>query len=905
MRGFGILQPRVGVSLPSAYRSRFAAIHSGHPGVDPYTTAVSDVYQDLYGEGSFTGKGIYDVDAFEQATRGRFPENTLLSHDLIEGSYARAGLATDIQVFDDYPSRYLAYARRKHRWIRGDWQLLRWLGRWVPGPDGRERNRLSLLSRWKLFDNLRRSLLEIAQLAFFVAGWTIFPGSPLRWTRSGCWRSPRRGSSRSCSLPAVRRSTSRGGRTTRRSVTTRGRASSSSASPSPSCRTRRGSPPTPSCARCGGRSVSGRHLLEWQTASQAERATSGSARVVWGAMWPAVAIAGVAVVLLVLRAGHDEAMRWPLVVGRAAPHRPVDGVARGRAGARGADGASKRRLAAPLREEAMRYARAHWLFFERFVGAETNWLAPDNFQDDPDPVVAMRTSPTNIGLQLLATVSAYDLGFISADTMAKRLEQAFRSLERMGRFRGHFYNWYDLQDLRVLEPAYISTVDSGNLAGHLIALRQACLTIAKDAKDADARDAARARSRISARRTPRRWTSSSCSTGSASCSRSATRSARTRSTASSYDLLASEARLASFVAIAKNDVPVDHWFRLGRTLTHASGETALVSWSGSMFEYLMPALVMRSFPQTVLDQTCHGAVRRQISYAAERGVPWGISESAYNVRDRHLTYQYRAFGVPDLALKRGLGRDLVVAPYATALAAMVDAPAALANIATLERRGALGEYGFRDALDYTRPAPGESSAIVKNYMAHHIGMSIVALTNVLEGDVWQRAVPRRPARALRRAAAARAHPAAARLPAGRARRRRRGAPRAGDRAARRARVRHAGHRAAARRAARPSAVHDHGQQPRLGLQPLRGDRRHPLARRRDDGQHRAVLLREGRDDAAACGARRTSRCARRPIRTAPRSPPTASRSTAWTGTSRRGRRSPSCRRTRRRSGASR
>src|SRR6185436_271893 len=206
---------------------------------------------------------------------------------------------------------------------------------------------------------------------------------------------------------------------------------------------------------------------------------------------------------------------------------------------------------------------------------------------------------------------------------------------------------------------------------------------------------------------------------------------------SHYDLLASEARLASFIAIAKNDVPVDHWFRLGRTLTHASGETALVSWSGSMFEYLMPALVMRSYPQTVLDQTCHGAVRRQISYATERGVPWGISESAYNVRDRHLTYQYRAFGVPDLALKRGLGRDLVIAPYAAVLAAMIDAPAALSNLATLERKGALGEYGFRDALDYTRPGPGEKFGIVRNYMAHHIGMSIVALTNVLEGDVWQ------------------------------------------------------------------------------------------------------------------------------------------------------------------------
>jgi len=344
------------------------------------------------------------------------------------------------------------------------------------------------------------------------------------------------------------------------------------------------------------------------------------------------------VVLLVLRAEHNEALRWPLVLSAApllalwmaspaaAVELAVPAVQR------------KRRLAAPLREEALRYARSHWLFFEKFVGADTNWLAPDNFQDDPDPVVAMRTSPTNIGLQLLATVSAYDLEFISLDTMAKRLEQAFRSLERMGRFRGHFYNWYDLQDLRVLEPAYISTVDSGNLAGHLIALRQACLTMAKDVTDQTTRARLDTVAHQAAAYTEamdfeflfdqeRELFSIGYSVGSHTLD------------GSSYDLLASEARLASFVAIAKNDVPVDHWFRLGRTLTHASGETALVSWSGSMFEYLMPALVMRSFPQTVLDQTCHGAVRRQISYAAERGVPWGISESAYNLRDRHLTYQ--------------------------------------------------------------------------------------------------------------------------------------------------------------------------------------------------------------------------------------------------------------------------
>jgi cyclic beta-1,2-glucan synthetase len=524
------------------------------------------------------------------------------------------------------------------------------------------------------------------------------------------------------------------------------------------------------------------------------------------------------------------------------------------------------RLPRDLRRAAMRYALLHWRFFDRFVTADTHWLAPDNFQEDPTPVVAMRTSPTNIGLQLLSTVSARDLGFISTIEMVRRLERAFRTLERMRRFRGHFFNWYDLHDLRVLEPAYISTVDSGNLAGHLIAVRQACLaarelppsgpplglalevalaialewlrkgppsfdtpvpdrgavaiaveqrlrelqaavrSLGKGDEDRDPAnrrappdDATDTLREVSARLQELREFIHSVGLPAPSAARvvewvewcaalvagqyssepavsgkgtdTATRlealAERAYSYAmemdfqflfdrsrklfsigyqhgshsldtSFYDLLASEARLASFVAIAKNDVPVEHWLHLDRTLTHAEGETALVSWSGSMFEYLMPALVMQSFPFTILDQTCQGAVQRHIAYGGERGVPWGVSESAYNLRDRHLTYQYRAFGVPDLALKRGLARDLVVAPYASALAIMIDPDRAMANLRSLEELGALGPWGFRDAIDYTRPHQGERYAVVQSYMAHHIGMSFVALTNALMTGLWQR-----------------------------------------------------------------------------------------------------------------------------------------------------------------------
>ncbi|MDQ3998335.1 MAG: carbohydrate-binding protein, partial [Gemmatimonadota bacterium] len=744
--------------LPSAHRSRFAAIHSGHPGVDPYTTAVSDVYQDLYGEGSFTGMGIYDVDAFEEATRGRFPENTLLSHDLIEGNYTRAGLATEINVYDEYPAHYLAHSRRKHRWIRGDWQLLRWLARWVPGPEGLERNRLSIVSRWKILDNLRRSVLEIAQLVFLVAGWTLLPGSPVRWTLLwlGAVAAPW---IVSLVLALLRPPLDKSWRAYYASVGQDAVTSAQQVGLAIVFLPHQAVVSADAILRTLWRLfVTRRNLLEWQTASQTARALSGAAGDVWRAMWPAVAIAVglLAIVALVelspVASREGSTPPWQLgvalvpltllwVTSPAIAHalsRPIAHL--------------QRHLSSACRAQALRYAQLHWRFFDHFVGERTNWLAPDNFQEDPSPVVAMRTSPTNVGLQLLATVSAYDLGFITVHDMVRRLELAFRSLERMRRFRGHFFNWYDLHDLRVLEPAYISTVDSGNLAGHLIALRQALLAIPDDATSGaatlrqsatESTDASDVVARLEALANRAydlamemdfRFLFDPARKLFAIGYQQSTHTLDS----SYYDLLASEARLASFVAVAKDDVPVEHWFHLGRTLTHAAGHTALVSWSGSMFEYLMPSLVMQSFPFTLLDETSQSAVRRHVAYGAERGVPWGVSESAYNLRDRHLTYQYRAFGVPDLALKRGLGRDLVVAPYASALATMVDPERSLANLGVEEKKGALGVYGFYDALDYTRPDPGQRFAIVRNYMAHHVGMSLVAFTNGLAGQLWQR-----------------------------------------------------------------------------------------------------------------------------------------------------------------------
>ncbi|HEX6058246.1 MAG TPA: glucoamylase family protein, partial [Gemmatimonadaceae bacterium] len=762
VRGYGILQPRVGVSLPSAYRSRFAAIHSGHPGVDPYTTAVSDVYQDLYGEGSFTGKGIYDVDAFQQATRGRFPENTLLSHDLIEGSYARAGLVTDISVHDDYPTRYLTYTRRKHRWIRGDWQLLDWLTPRVPGPEGPERNRLSLLSRWKILDNLRRSTTEIFQLLFLVAGWTVLPGSPVRWTflALGAIAAPW---IVALLLAVLRPPLDKSWRAYYAAVGRDAAVSIQQVALAIVFLPHQAWVSADAILRTLWRlAVTRRRLLEWQTASQVENiARKGATGDAWRTMWPALALVGGLAVLAIAL----EILRWErgqpgLLLLGSDPRDPAAHplallatmlplvalwlAAPAVANALSAPAHHEPALSEESRSEAMRYARLHWHYFDRFVTAETHWLAPDNFQEDPAPAMAMRTSPTNIGLQLLATVSAHDLGFIDAEDMTGRLERTFRSLERLRRFRGHFYNWYDLHDLRVLEPAYISSVDSGNLAGHLLAVRQACLGIAAEAaaRDGDAGgrtlatrlEAIANRAYDLAMEMDFRFLFDEERMLFAIGYQQRTHALDP----SYYDLLASEARLASFVAVAKNDVPVEHWFHLGRSLTSAGGDTALVSWSGSMFEYLMPALVMQSFPHTLLDQTYHGVVRRQVAHGAEHGVPWGVSESAYNLRDRHLTYQYRAFGVPSLALKRGLGRDLVIAPYASALAVMVDPQAALANLAALERKGTLGPFGFRDAVDYTRPEPGARFAVVRSFMAHHVGMTLVALANAITRHRWRR-----------------------------------------------------------------------------------------------------------------------------------------------------------------------
>jgi cellobiose phosphorylase len=893
--GYGILQPRVAVSLPSTNRSRYARMWGNDPGIDPYTRVVSDVYQDLFGEGSFIGKGIYEVDAFEQVLKGRFPENRILSHDLIEGCYARSGLISDVQLYEEYPSRYSADVSRRRRWIRGDWQILRWLLPGVPGQDARfQKNPLSLLSRWKIFDNLRRSLIPLALTLLLLLGWTVLPW-PWFWTLLviGIILIP----SLITSLVDIFKKPSDVllGQHLAATMHSLGRCLSQTVF-TLLCLPYESFFSADAILRTTWRMlVTEKRLLEWNPSGDADRNSRTDLAGSFRAMWIAPVIALATAVYLALSAPVVLATTLPILcLWFASPiitwwiSQPLN--------------QRKARLTVDQSIFLRKISRKTWAFFEAFVGPHDRWLPPDNYQEDPVAVVAHRTSPTNMGLALLANLSAWDFGYISVGQLIERTENAFRTMQILERHRGHFYNWYNTESLKPLLPLYISTVDSGNLAAHLLTLR-AGLTALPDEKIVGAqlfdglKDTLRVLRDAVGKTPPVQFVQLLKDLESASTSQSDTLefvresldklatsirdvtlgfdaapenqaawwahtfagqcqaglkelmfltpwiglplsskvlsnfpylgqiptlrqlanlneellpfindnywadktpeerkgldelkgliiegSSRAlaridaieglakqcgdlasmeydflfdknrhllaigynvdegRQDASYYDLLASEARLSSFVAIAQGQLPQENWFALGRLLTTAGGEPILLSWSGSMFEYLMPLLVMPTYENTLLDQTCKAAVARQIEYGKKRGVPWGISESGYNTIDIHLNYQYRAFGVPGLGLKRGLAEDLVIAPYASALALMVAPEEACLNLEELGRLGVEGKYGFYEAIDYTptRLPRGQSGAIVRSFMAHHQGMSLLSLAYLLLDRPMQR-----------------------------------------------------------------------------------------------------------------------------------------------------------------------
>ncbi len=863
--GYSILQPRLGVSLPSSRRSWFVRLFGGDAGIDPYTRAVSDVYQDVFHEGSFIGKGIYDVDAFQRALVGRFPENTVLSHDLLEACHARSALVSDVEFYEEYPSRYNVDIDRRHRWIRGDWQTTQWLLSRVPGADARRiTNPLSGLSQWKIIDNLRRSLVPVALLLFLLGNWLLLPelgGAGLLLVLAmimlpGLLAALVNGLRKPGDLPwpmHLRIVAASGGRQLGQIFLTLAF--------------------LPYDAFISldaiGRTllrqlITHKKLLEWQTSGDSERAAHAGLAGFYFTMWIAPVIALLSGGLLAWLHPAQLTLTLPLLgLWLTAPwiawwiSQPIES------------------LAPDLTVEQLtflrRTARKTWHFFETFVTAQENWLPPDNFQEVPAPIIASRTSPTNMGLALLSNLAAWDFGYLSTGGLLRRTQDTLAVMQRLDLFRGHFYNWYDTRTLRPLLPLYVSSVDGGNLAGHLLTLGSGLRALAdepiftpqifdglrdtvKILRDLDHNHAALVRLDAELAETPvtlhaafallkttadqatqiavvlaggtdelKDWSQTlqrNCEehwaellflapwlalpdssrngafqeqldravtlrelatleqsvgplreagdharqrllvleTLAKQCDEMAARDfaflfdqardlfsigynvTEGRCDPGFYDLLASEARLGSYVAIALGQVPQDHWFSLGRLLVAARGEPLLVSWSGSMFEYLMPLLVMPNYENTLLDHSCKAAVQQQIEYGKLRGVPWGISESGYHRTDVHLNFQYRAFGVPGLGLKRGLAEDLVIAPYASAMALMVAPQEACKNLQRLASEGREGAYGFYEAVDYTpsRLPPDETSAVIQSFMTHHQGMSLLALDNVLRDYPMQR-----------------------------------------------------------------------------------------------------------------------------------------------------------------------
>lgn len=898
--GYGILQPRMAASLSAANRSRYVQLFGSDPGVDPYTRLVSDVYQDIYAEGSFIGKGIYDIDAFESTLGNRLPANRILSHDLLEGCYARSGLLSDVHLLEDYPATYAEDVSRRERWIRGDWQIASWLLPRVPGGEGRYiANPLSLLSRWKILDNLVRSLVPMALLLVLLIGWWI-AATPWVWTLAvvgivliptllmtlvDIFFKPEEVAF-SQHVKDVFNSTKRSfAQVLFRMASLPHEAIYSVAAILRSC----------------GRLVfTHKRLLQWTPSSEQKwQAASAVVPSVERGIWwsPLLAIVGAPALLLNPNAFYAAA---PIIfLWLIAPQitawisRPLI------------------RKKAQLSKEQIiflrKVSRKTWAFFERFVTAEDNWLPPDNMQEVPSQIIAHRTSPTNIGMALLANVSAYDFGFIAAGVLLERTGNTLRTMKAMESYQGHLLNWYDTLTLQPLHPRYISSVDSGNLAGHLLTLRAGLSTLpderildvrlfagledtlailadftsdrlhipiadlqqqlqqarataarsltsfaqyfsslgvsaaelaasfdpetqkdvafwaqafVKQVRDSHSelmylapwlamplapaalsqftlletipslRELAQSKAKLmadieqqqglilageSASPETLQWLADLRQFVFLGCERAAARIANIetlvrqageladmeydflydssrhlfaigynldeyRRDTSYYDLLASEARLCSFVAIAQGKVPQDNWFALGRARTTAGGDPVLMSWSGSMFEYLMPNLVMPNYEGSLLGQTCLAAVERQIAYAGQRALPWGISESGYNTVDANFNYQYHAFGVPGLGLKRGLAEDSVITPYASALALMIAPEEACENLQRLSREGVEGRYGFYEAVDYTpaRLSHGQSSAIVRSFMAHHQGMSFLSLAYLLLNAPMQR-----------------------------------------------------------------------------------------------------------------------------------------------------------------------
>ncbi|MGB8480791.1 MAG: glucoamylase family protein [Acidobacteriaceae bacterium] len=871
-QGYGLMQPRVGIAVHSVARSRLAAIYSGQTGFDIYTRAISDVYQDLYGEGIFTGKGLYEIQILHEVLDRRFPQNSLLSHDLIEGAYARVGLLTDVEVMDDYPSHYSAQNRRKHRWVRGDWQILRWLLGRVPNDSGQlVRNPTSNISRWKIFDNLRRSLVEPATFLLLVAGWLWLPGSARYWTLATLLI---------VIVPVVVQflfSLVRASVAEQRGYVRQAVRDSLvllfSTALNFALLAHQTLLMVDAIVRSLVRSfVTGKRLLEWETAAEAETGMSKRTPVEFTmGLVPLLS----AVLLILVVSIRPSAIPWAL------PILILWSLAKPITWWLNRSSHLELNLSAADTRFLRKIAWRTWRYFAQYAAEGNHGLVPDNVQEEGNRE-ALRISPTNAGLQLNARQAAVILGYLTFPEYAKQTLTNLQTLDRIPKWRGHLLNWYTTTTLESIRPFIASTVDSGNFLASLCslrmgtlelletpmlaALRQGLLDIVMDTKTPSAVETKIKSTLRADRKAPSdAWLGTLLSlelpsTGESSAATTqlqaiqkfvadylpwlqpkfsqllqslenfefhpldfyapdnalrtcrelrSTLSRKAQDTTSQnkvladellsalaesetqlttliddlnsiatisdrmfqatdyqglvdpyrrlltigydieherrldscYDLLASEARTAMFLAIAKGDVLQDSWFRVGRKTIMIDGNPVLLSWSGTMFEYMMPTLWMQTSPDTLLAQSLPGAVRAQREYVARQRVPWGISEASHSQRDPEGNYQYHAFGVPTLAINPPPEGSLVIAPYATVLALEADPVHALANLHSMEKLGWLGEFGFYESADYSDSTPHEKGArytLVRSWMAHHQGMSLLAITNLLEDKAFQR-----------------------------------------------------------------------------------------------------------------------------------------------------------------------
>lgn len=698
--GYGLIQPRIGIDIVSANKSKFTKIFAHSGGIDPYVCASSDIYQDLFGEAIFTGKGIYDLDVFRQVLNKSIPENTVLSHDLLEGSYLRVGLATDIELIDGYPSRYNSYAMRMHRWVRGDWQILPWLSKFVKNSENKlEENPINKLSKWKIFDNLRRSIVTIFILTGILLSFTVLPGSALWWSAlfiiAGI-----RGNKKEFLFQLLFLAFN-GWLMLKAVLTTLFRML-----------------------------VTKRNFLEWVTAADMETKLKNTIYSYYRLMSSSVFF-GVIVIIssyyfktdfITLISGWVLGVAW--IIAPFIAYSISKDIKAGEV-----------RLNESEIEILREYAKLTWSYFDTFINKENNYLPPDNFQEEPPNEVAKRTSPTNIGLGMMAILSAFDFGFIDYKEMKERMGKIISTVDKLVKWNGHLFNWYNTANLQPLFPRYVSTVDSGNFLAYIITVKEGLkelnsnndlddmikklLALEKNMKFDLLYDKSKNVFSIGYNLEENNLTNSY------------------------YDLLASEARQTSFLAVSRHEVPIKHWFSLGRNLTKNGHEKGLISWTGTMFEYLMPLLLMKNYKETLLDETYKFVLKNQIEYGKKKGVPWGVSESAFYNFDINLNYQYKALGVPWLGLKRGLANDTVISPYSTMLALMVNQKKAYENLKQLEEIGMVGQFGFYEAIDFT---PGriklkegnKEYAIVKSYMAHHQGMSLVAMNNAINDNIMQK-----------------------------------------------------------------------------------------------------------------------------------------------------------------------